>query len=300
MPGFFVRHGRFVLVAGLLLGALLPDLAAFMANWLTELIVVLLFLNAFRSGGRFNESLSGRVSGNLQVILILQLALPIAGLGLFAVFGVLHTAFAFGALLLLAAPSITGAPNMSSMLGHDPRPAMRLLVIGTALFPFTAFLVLWVVPDIGVASAFLATGKLALTILCVAAAGYIARRVIDRATWQQQLDRTCDNITSVLLAVLVIGLMVDVGPLLYASPLALAGWLAGVMALNFGLQIIALLLLRARGHPDALPIAIVSGNRNLALFLVALPPEQTQLALMFIGCYQIPMYLTPIILRRLA
>ena len=45
--------------------------------------------------------------------------------------------------------------------------------------------------------------------------------------------------------------------------------------------------------------AIQAGNRNIALFLVALPPEVTDPILIFIGCYQIPMYLTPMVMARL-
>jgi hypothetical protein len=36
----------------------------------------------------------------------------------------------------------------------------------------------------------------------------------------------------------------------------------------------------------------------VALFLAALPAKETDAALLFIGCYQIPMYLTPLLLGR--
>ena len=45
-------------------------------------------------------------------------------------------------------------------------------------------------------------------------------------------------------------------------------------------------------------LAITAGNRNIALFLVALPPETTDALLLFIGCYQVPMYLTPLLMTR--
>ncbi len=48
-----------------------------------------------------------------------------------------------------------------------------------------------------------------------------------------------------------------------------------------------------------MPFSIIAGNRNIALFLIALPSEVTDPLLLFIGCYQIPMYLTPIILQQL-
>ena len=51
-----------------------------------------------------------------------------------------------------------------------------------------------------------------------------------------------------------------------------------------------------RGRADAVPRAIVAGNRNIALFLIALPEETTRGLLIFIGCYQVPMYLTPLLM----
>ena len=46
-----------------------------------------------------------------------------------------------------------------------------------------------------------------------------------------------------------------------------------------------------------MPLGVSAGNRNIALFLAALPATVTDPLLLFIGCYQVPMYLTPIILR---
>ncbi|MFL2798248.1 MAG: hypothetical protein ACJZ89_01465, partial [Paracoccaceae bacterium] len=68
---------------------------------------------------------------------------------------------------------------------------------------------------------------------------------------------------------------------------------------NLGLQFITFHLLKLFTLSDfAVPIGIVSGNRNIALYLVALPIMQSEQLLIFLGCYQIPMYLTPIIMRK--
>ena len=86
-----------------------------------------------------------------------------------------------------------------------------------------------------------------------------------------------------------------------------AAWLLGVLvdstlsgtegyfAANFGLQLAVFLALRARtSHQVAL--SIIAGNRNVALFLVALPAATVDALLPFIACYQFPMYLTPLLL----
>ena len=61
------------------------------------------------------------------------------------------------------------------------------------------------------------------------------------------------------------------------------------------------LLLTRRGPLRAVagPLAIGAGNRNIALFLVALPAEVIAPLMIFIGCWQLPMYLTPVLLPRL-
>ena len=52
------------------------------------------------------------------------------------------------------------------------------------------------------------------------------------------------------------------------------------------------------GQPVVGP-AVVAGNRNIALFLLALPSGVTDQILLFVGCWQFPMYLTPLLLRRI-
>jgi hypothetical protein len=58
-------------------------------------------------------------------------------------------------------------------------------------------------------------------------------------------------------------------------------------------------ILVSPGHAAA-PLAIVAGNRNLALFLGVVPPETVMPLLLFVGCYQVPMYLTPMLIGPLA
>jgi len=98
----------------------------------------------------------------------------------------------------------------------------------------------------------------------------------------------------------VIGLMSALGPALRTSPQEVLFWLAVAFGANFGLQVATYLVLRAIGDDRrAAPVGIAAGNRNIALFLVALPPEVMGLLQIFIGCYQLPMHLTPILLKPL-
>lgn len=297
--GAVARHGRLCLVAGLLAGLLLPQVALAMRPWLPELVAFLLFLTAFRIGpsaalGSLQDARRG-----FGITLIFQLAMPLVALALFTALGVAQQPLAVAVVLMLSASSISGAPNFAILMGHDPAPGLRLLILGTALLPLTVLPVLWAAPSLGDAGAvFQAAGNLFLTIAAATVLGFGLRHWALPAPAPRTVAAV-DGITAIALAVIVVGLMSALGPALRHVPLHALSWLAAVMAINFGLQIACYLLLRHRHHPDAVPISIIAGNRNIALFLVALPASVTDPLLLFIGCYQVPMYLTPILLRRL-
>ena len=108
-----------------------------------------------------------------------------------------------------------------------------------------------------------------------------------------------DGLMAITLAVIVIGLMAALGPALRADPILVLKWLTAAMIANLGLQVGAYRLLKHFGHKSsAAPLAVVAGNRNFALFLIALPAATTEPLLVFLGCYQVPMYLTATLMRR--
>ena len=83
------------------------------------------------------------------------------------------------------------------------------------------------------------------------------------------------------------------------NPFNLLTTLAVAVSANFGLQIItALILASSRFSKYGVLIGLISGNRNIALFMTALAVTSTQPILVFIACYQIPMYLTPVVMGR--
>ncbi|SNR52197.1 hypothetical protein [Puniceibacterium sediminis] len=298
---FLARHARLCLVLGLLAGLVLPDLAQTLRPWLPELVALLLFLTALRVGPR--AALGGLALGrrSLGVVAVLQVALPLIAVAICAGLGVLDTPFALAVVLMLAAPSVTGAPNFAIMAGQDPAPAMRILVLGTLLFPLTVLPLLALLPQLGGAGAALAAVMRLIMVTMLAVAGGFALRAFCLPSPSQDQTRALDGISALALAVIVVGLMSAIGPLARTDPARLSIWLAAVVAVNFGLQLISFALLRRVWGPQgwAVPVSIIAGNRNIALFLVALPVGVTDPLLVFIGCYQIPMYLTPILLRRI-
>jgi hypothetical protein len=296
--GFAARQGRIILVLGLVAGILLPGLATTMKAWLPEMVAGTLFVAALRVGPRQAVGALGDLGKSVTLCAILQVAMPVAAILAFRLFG-WHGLLATGLILMAAASPISGGPNLAIMTGNDPAPALRLLVLGTALLPLTVIPVFWLAPALGSpAEIFGSAARLLLIIFASAALAFLLRATIFRNPTPSSIE-ALDGLSAILLAVLVVGLMSAVGPALSGDPMALALNLAAAFAANFGLQIAAFVILRRQGSADAVPLAIVAGNRNIALFLTALPTAITDPLLLFIGCYQVPMFLTPIILNRL-
>ena len=295
---FVATYGRYTLVAGLIAGFCLPGTAVVLKNFLPHLVALLLFLTAFRIGHQKVIFSFQRASQVLITVLALQLILPLFALGVFSYFGVSSSIFAIALVLILAAPSITGAPNFSILLGAQPEPTFQALILGTALLPVTVIPIFWVIPELGgLAYVFSASAYLLVTIIFATLSGFLLRALI---LPKLDNDRTIalDGLMTLTLAFMVVGLMAALRPAIVSDPWSVIQWFVFALVVNLGLQFIAFHVMKLLGYPDlAVPIGIVAGNRNFALFLIALPIMQSEQLLIFLGCYQIPMYLTPIIMR---
>lgn len=292
------RHGRWGLVVGLLAGLALPGLAQAMRPWLPHMVAGLLFVTAFRVGYKGSVGQLSAAPRVLAEVLVLQLGLPLLALFVVFVLGLSATTAALAIVLMLCAPSISGSPNFAVLVGHDPAPAMQIMVAGMALFPLTIFPILFLLgPVFGDIGGVLGTSlRLIVIIFAATGLGFAARAWLLPQASPKQIQRL-DGASVLALAVIVVGLMAGIGPVFAQSPLHLAGWIILVFAANFGLQLLAFRLIP--DGPRAAPFSIIAGNRNVALFLLALPPDITDRLLPFIGCYQLPMYLTPLIMARL-
>ena len=293
------RQGRWLLVAGLLGGVGLPGIAATMKPWLPELVGALLFLAALRIGPRAAFGALGDLPRTLGLAPIYQLAMPLIVVAVMVAGGWQAAPLATALVLMLSAPAISGSPNLTVMTGNDPTPALRLLILGMLILPLTVLPVLWLLPQLGTLADVAAASARLLTVIALSGgAGFALHAWLRPAS---QTIQTIDGISAIVMAVIVVGLMSAVGPAIAATPAAFAGWLATAFAANFGLQIVtAAVLARSPLVTARVPFAIIAGNRNIALFLAALPSHVTDPILLFIGCYQIPMYLTPFLLRPAA
>ncbi|MDZ7710757.1 MAG: hypothetical protein U5K36_12375 [Roseovarius sp.] len=293
------RHGRLVLVAGLVVGALAPGLARTMAPLIFPMIALLLFLATLRVDVRAAFPGPRALPRYLAVTLTMQVAGPVAAIAALWGLGAQASILGIGCVLVLAAPPMTGSPGLTILAGGDPTPALRQLVLGTALLPLTVLPVFWLLPVFGAPVVVVEAALRLLGVIALAGgAGMVLRA---RVAWLRgDAGRgAVDGLITLVMVVVVVGLMSAVGPALRAPTPAVWITLACVVVLGFGAQIATLLLTRARAPQSAPALAVIAGNRNLALFLGALPPETAAALLLFVGLYQVPMYLTPLVMAPL-
>lgn len=292
--------GKPLLVCGLIAAVAFPSLALAMKPALPFLVSLLLFLSALRIGHRSLLAAMHEVRSSVLLVLIFQLALPVL-LGLVVIAaGWQHQTLSTALILMLAAPPILGGPSIALMIGRSPVQALHLLLIGTTLLPLTVVPIFVLLPDLGTVEEVVGASLRLLGVILVAAGGGFALRAWAWPAPMATGFKSLDGLTALTMAVLVVGLMSAVRPALDASPVGFLFWLGTAFAANIGIQLVSSSVLRRTPLArHRVSYSIMAGNRNMGIFLAALPPGITDPVLLFIGCYQIPMYLMPILARWL-
>jgi ACR3 family arsenite transporter len=182
----------------------------------------------------------------------------------------------------------------------DAGRMMQILVLGTAAFPLTVLPLLALLPQLGPPSAVIGAAlRLLIIIVLATGLGFALRQRIFPTPSEGQI-KALDGLSVLAFSYIVVGLMAALTPALLSDPWLVARWALLAFAISYVLQFATLITLRRSAlRPVAGPLAIGAGNRNIAIFLVALPAEIIAPLMVFIGCWQVPMYLTPMLLPRL-
>ncbi len=307
--------------AGLLAGFLLPALAAPLRAAIPYLIAVLLFVAWLRitdSSGT-NASLWARFAflkdrKLISGVLVAQLVLPLLLYFLLSLSGI-PAIWCMAAVLVAAAAPVSGGPNIVLLMKGDASLALRWLTVGTMLMPLTSIPVLALLLP---SEPRLAVGLAIVKLLFIITIAMFAAIAVHNYGWGKAMktprsQEILDGIAAILLASMVIGLMSAVHHPTSTLPV-MAKMLLVAITINVGLQLLGIALAnlsRSLGHSlghslslslskqAVISFGVLNGNRNIALFLAALPVGVTEPLLLFIACYQIPMYLTPLIGRHL-
>jgi BASS family bile acid:Na+ symporter len=287
------RHAGAVLAIGILVGIVVPPLAALAAPLLVPSIVLLLTVALVRLDGREILALLRRPAASAAAVVWLLLVSPVL---MTAAVLLIAPAPALGTAMVLSAacPPIMSAIAFALMMGLDAALATVLVFSTIFLVPLTlpplALLLLGLHLDIDVLTlmlrlAAITGGSLALAL--------VVRAAVPRAAILHR-GRELDGLAVLGLLVFAVAIMDGVGEAALARTGYVATTLAAAFAANAGLQVAGFAAFAWIARKQALALALASGNRNMGLLLAALGAAAEFDVVLYLALGQIPVYLTPL------
>jgi len=292
------RHATPLLAGGILLGLAVPPLAALAKPLLVPALVIPLALALVRLdwgavvAWRRRPLLLATLTAWLLVATPLAVAVLVA---LLRPFG-LPASLAEALVLMAAASPIVSSVALALFLGLDASLAAAAVLAATALVPFTLPPLAALLSDVGIA---IGTAELVLRLVALVGSAFAAAWVVRRrvpattlAAWRERID----GLAVLNLVVFAVAIMDGVTALALRAPAFVAAALAAAFASNLLLQAAGFLAFRRLGRRAALTVALLSGNCNMGLVLVALQGRASFEVAAFFALAQIPMYTLPALL----
>jgi BASS family bile acid:Na+ symporter len=183
------------------------------------------------------------------------------------------------------------------MVSLDPELSLVVTLMSLALVPFTAPPIALVVLGLDLS---IGTGKLMISLLIIVGLPLLLslglRRVIGRDRLTEH-GRAVDGFTVWMVVFYGFAVMDGLQARMAVDPAwVIQALLAGFVA-DYGLNIVTTLALSPWGIRPAASAGLMSGNRNMALYLAVLPATTDPRITLFFGLAQIPLFLSPFLLR---
>ncbi|HVF63812.1 MAG TPA: hypothetical protein VNE58_07455 [Casimicrobiaceae bacterium] len=300
MLKYLGRHATLFMAGGVLLGLVVPPLAALAKPLLIPTLLIPLTLALVRLD--WSAVAAWRHRAGTAALLIVWLL----GISPVLVWGASTALVSVGfpeplrqALVMMAASSpIVSSVAIALIVGLDATLAIVAVLCATALVPLTlppiASALVGVTLEID-----LFTFMLRLAVLVGAAFGaaWLIRLVVPQPKLIAKRE-LLDGLTVVNLVLFGLAIMDGVTAYAIANPAYVVIALVAAYAFNLGLQAAGYFAFRHLGRREALSVALVSGNCNMGLVLVALEGRASFEVIVFFALAQIPMYTLPALLVR--
>ena len=288
-------HGRWLLVAGVLAGLALPDLAAFLRPSMPALVWVLLFLSMVRIDW---QEIVGHAQRPLLMAAVVVWLLAVSALAMWVVVGLvpLSPGMATGLVLMAAAVPITASSAFCMLLGLDVSLSLVSMVAATLALPLTLPVIAIEILDVQLTVDVLGfMARLAAMIGSALLAALLARRFIGAERIETH-GRDIEGLLVIVLVIFATSIMDGVTAAALSDPGHMAVMVAAAFVANLVLQAAGAGGFLWLGRRQALTIGFSSGNRNFGILLAVLPETTDTDTLLFFAVAQIPMYTLPAML----
>jgi BASS family bile acid:Na+ symporter len=293
---WMARRGGVLLAGCVFIGVAVPPLAALLRDTLTVTVAGLMTLVLLRIDLVQVLSYLRRPLLVGALLLWLLIVCPLIAYALVRAAGLDGP---LGAALVIMATgcAATSSPAFARLVGLDASISLVVAVLSTLLVPFTAPPLALGLLGIDLAiSVWGLMGRLALIVGLPLLLSLLIRRIVAPqrlAAWSGRIDGT----VVLLLVMYGIGVMDGMQAKLLAEPMWVLGGIALAFLGNFGLNALTALATLPAGRSVALAMGLLSGNRNMALYLAVLPAATEPGILLFFALCQFPLFLSPFLLR---
>jgi len=290
------RRGGVLLAGCIFVGLALPPLAAMLRDTLTITVAGLMTLVLLRID---LKQVLAYLRRPLLVAALLAWLLIACPLIVYAIVRAMGLDGPLGAAVVIMATgcAATSSPAFARLVGLDASVSLVVAVVSTLLVPFTAPPLALGLLGIDLAiSLWALMGRLALIVGLPLLASLVIRRLVAAPTlgaWSGRIDGT----VVLLLVMYGIGVMDGMQAKLLAEPAWVLGGIALAFLGNFGLNLLTTLATLPAGRGVALAAGLLSGNRNMALYLAVLPAATDSRILLYFALCQFPLFLSPMLLR---
>jgi len=292
---FLGQHATLFLAGGVLLGLLVPPLAALARPMLIPGLLIPLVIALVRLDWGALAAYARRPGLVALITAGLLLGSPVLMWLALKAFS-LPPALAQGLTLMAAASPIVSCAAISLILGLDAALAVVVIVATTALIPFSlptvALWLLGLAIDIDLPTFML---RLALMVGGAFAAALALRRLVPRQKLEANA-RMLDGASVATLVMFALAIMDGVTAVALARPGYVVLVTVAAFLANIVLQCLGTLVSLRLGMRSALTVGLMTGNCNMGLVMVALADKADFDVIVFFALGQIPMYMLPALL----
>ncbi len=298
---FLGRHGTLVMVASIILGLFVTQLAALLRPFLAASVVALLAVTIMRVEAASLRALAARPVPALGAVFWILIATPLLlGAGLYATgFAASYPVLTLSLVLLATAPPIASSPAVSLLIGLNHTLSLVVLLAAAALIPLTTPLMADLLLDqpLPLDSDVLMV-RLIVLIGSAGLLGLAGRWMFGMARIRAR-DELLDGLSVIALIVFAISIMDGILARIVADFAHVLRFAALAFAVNLALLAATTLLFRRAGRRDAATIGFSAGNRNMALVISALGTTVPDDTWLFFVLVQFPIYMLPAALKPL-
>jgi len=292
------RKASVLLAVGIFGGVASPDLAKAFSGFVTPNVLAMMTLVLLRVDIPGTLAHLRRPIRVAAIVAFQLVACPILVWAVTRPLG-LDGGIAAGIVIFATGCAATSSAAFARLVGLDPELSLVTSLTTTFLVPFTApplaLLLLGIDLSIG-AGAFM--GRLALVVGLPMLASLALRRLIGPV----RLERWADAVDGLLVWLVVLygfAVMDGLGARIAADPAWVIQAVLAAFIVDYGLNLVTTGTFAGFGAHIAASAGLMSGNRNMALYLAVLPTTADPRIALFFGLCQFPLFLSPFLLKPL-